>query len=143
MSVVIRNASKEDIALIDYLINQAFHWEGVGDRGETILKAIHDQNGYLLVAESQGKIVGVIHQVFLYDLLNGGINSYIGTLVVEEHYRNQGIGSQLMQKATNIARQKGVIEVRLDTPKDNVVAIKFFKKHGFQREDTINFFRSP
>lgn len=143
MKVLIRKASDEDVATVDCVINQAFHWGGVGDRGETILKAVSDKNGQLLVAEVQGKVVGVIHQVFFCDLLNGGMNSYIGMLVVEERHRNQGIGSRLVEGAIEAAKQKGVVEVRLDVLKDKEDAIRFYRKHGFQSEETINFFRGP
>lgn len=68
----------------------------------------------------------------------GGINSkfycwkilFIDILWVEDAYRSQGIGSQLMQKVQESAKQKGCGLIHLDT--FDFQAKDFYLKHGFE-----------
>lgn len=52
-------------------------------------------------------------------------------LVKEEHWR-KGIGTQLMQHALRLAKERGARMLVLETQSCNVVAIKFYLARGFQ-----------
>lgn len=68
----------------------------------------------------------------------GGINSmlycwgvlYIDILWVDDNYRSIGIGSQLMQKVQETAKEKGCSLIHLDT--FDFQAKDFYLKHGFE-----------
>jgi len=107
------------------------------ERGETLRKIMKEPTSELLVAESNQEIVGLLHQVFLLDPVHAGINLYITSLFVKQHYRKKGIGSQLLKKAIENAKKKGVIEVHVDTEEKNAKAIKFYQKHGFKKAGVI------
>lgn len=71
------------------------------------------------------------------DLIIGGINStlywkqclFVSILWVEESYRNKNIGSELLKKAEETARQSGCSLAHLDT--FDFQAKDFYLKHGY------------
>lgn len=73
------------------------------------------------------------------DTIIAGINSCfyfeeilcIGTIFVEEAYRNQGLGSILLNKVENVARTKGAKLAHLHTFDFNE-AKDFYLKHGYE-----------
>ena len=56
---------------------------------------------------------------------------YISVIVVDEKYRNQGIGTLLLNHAVEIAKEKGCKKIVLDVDKDNETAQSLYKKFGF------------
>lgn len=53
-------------------------------------------------------------------------------LLVTEGYRSKGIGSQLIGRAKEIAKEMGARMLILETQSCNVSAISFYLKHGFE-----------
>ena len=86
----------------------------------------------ILVAESRNKIIGIIN-VF------PGVNSKdnhtadLGIHVVAE-YRNQGIGTRLMQNALDWSLARGYKKITLSAFATNARAIHLYKKFGFVHE---------
>lgn len=62
---------------------------------------------------------------------------YISVLVVDEKYRNQGVGTSLLNKAILIAKERKCRNVILDVDNDNEIAKSLYKKFGFitRKED--------
>ena len=110
----------DDMDAIKYIREQVFikeqhvpvelEWDGLDD------KAIQ-----LLVTDNQQPIA-------TSRMLSDG---HIGRMAVIQAYRNQGIGSQMLLKLIEIARQNGLDKVFLSA---QVEAIDFYQKYGF----TIN-----
>ena len=82
------------------------------------------------MAELGGKVVGVLHQIFYLDIILAGYNSHINLLLVDEEHRGKGIGSQLLNEAIRSAKERGVIEMHVDTIFKE--AAEFYQKHGFK-----------
>jgi ribosomal protein S18 acetylase RimI-like enzyme len=53
-------------------------------------------------------------------------------LLIIEEYRDKGYGKLLVQKAEEVAKEKGCYCVILETQTDNYNAIEFYKKCGFK-----------
>jgi ribosomal protein S18 acetylase RimI-like enzyme len=65
----------------------------------------------------------------------------INDLYVEQDYRKQGIGEQLIQKAFLYAKNEGVNIVELSTAVDNYTAQKLYESIGFIKKiPSIEFF---
>ena len=57
--------------------------------------------------------------------------AWVGSLIVLEHYRGRGVGSELMKHAIHYLKTRGVETIRLDAaPK----AIPLYKRLGFKEE---------
>ncbi|WLG94004.1 GNAT family N-acetyltransferase [Pseudomonas sp. FP198] len=76
-----------------------------------------------LVRDEHGEIVGGLYGRIFFRWL------YIELLVVPEQARGQGTGSQLMQMAEQLAREKDCVGIWLDT--FDFQAPDFYRRHGF------------
>jgi predicted GNAT family N-acyltransferase len=63
--------------------------------------------------------------------LNGDGSGQIGRMAVLPHFRNQGLGQQIMEKLLEIAQSKELSSLVLHA---QVVAVPFYEKLGFQAD---------
>jgi len=87
-----------------------------------------------LVAEHEGRLVGFLigttdREIPIYRIEQYG---FIHDLWVEERYRNEGIGRQMVTLAIERFRDIGVTQVRLETAGPNEIARKLFETCGFR-----------
>lgn len=74
----------------------------------------------------KSNIIGVVNY---YDLYERFELSYIEVL---EEYRNNRIGSKLLEKLIEIGLEKGIDNITLEVNVNNEYAIKLYKKYGFE-----------
>ncbi|MCM1285248.1 MAG: GNAT family N-acetyltransferase [Acetobacter sp.] len=63
---------------------------------------------------------------------------YLSRMIVKKEYRNQGIGSKLIDFLSNTAKEMGYSEIAIGVDKNNTVALNLYQKKGFTtivRED--------
>lgn len=70
----------------------------------------------------------------LYPLENNTI--YLSYLVVKGGYRNQGIGTEMIQYACRISKNKGYSHIMLNVDNDNPNAERLYEKLGFVAVET-------
>ena len=70
----------------------------------------------------------------LYPLENNTI--YLSYLVVKGGYRNQGIGTKMIQYACQISKNKGYSHIMLNVDNDNPNAERLYEKLGFVAVET-------
>lgn len=86
---------------------------------------------HMITARDGEKIVGVAQFRII-----GGVG-YLSTLLVHEEVRGKGIvGTQLLNKFEEIAKEKNCHKFGLKTYKDSRSA-KFFARHGYQVEGVL------
>ena len=96
--------------------------------------AAHD--GAILVAESEGGIVGFICVICklpvdnIYELDHE--YAYISDLVVRESWRGQSIGAQLMRHGEDFAASHGATRLRIGVLAANEGAHALYRKLGFR-----------
>ncbi len=83
----------------------------------------------LLVRDDNDVILGGLYGRFFYQWL------FIELLSVPDEARGQGMGSQLMKMAEDLAREKGCVGIWLDT--FDFQAPEFYKKLGFSEVGQI------
>ena len=140
MSITIRKARNDDIQVLEDLFSEFSDWNL--SRQESLLEAINDPNGELLVAEFDNQVVSFLHQIFFVDPLHAGVNSDITSLFVREEYRRKGIASSLVCKAVENAKRRKVSEIHVTTRENNQIAIRFYQELGFTREGVL-FEKNP
>lgn len=98
---------------------------------EKYLKKISRSADVFCVKTNEEKICA-----FLAMYNNDSVNhiSYITLIGVDEKYREHHIGSMLLSKGIEFAKTKGMKQIRLEVKNSNEVAIKFYKKYGFEFE---------
>jgi len=91
-----------------------------------------------LVAEVDGTPAG-----FLLGVVRNGETGFLKVIAVEQNYRNQGVGSNLLAEMERRFARLGVREIRLGESAPNYLwpgldvgytgAMVFFERHGFKR----------
>lgn len=74
------------------------------------------------------EVVGYI-AFYSNDLINK--TSYISQIVVDNNYRNNGLGNILLKKCINISKASNMKYIELMVYKNNESAIRFYKKNNF------------
>jgi ribosomal protein S18 acetylase RimI-like enzyme len=91
-----------------------------------------DPNNELVVADGDGKLVGVLQLTFIpYLSHRGAWRALIEGVRVDSSTRSAGIGRQLLEWAIQRARERGCRLVQLTSDKSRADAIRFYERLGF------------
>jgi len=130
MPATVRRMRSEEAEAVEALFQE---YMGIDtSRREAILENLGREDSEILVAEAQGNVIGVGHQVFYIDPLHAGKCSNILFLYVAKPFRRQGIGKSLLKRMLDSATDRGVLEVHVSTRADNEAAIRLYKESGFE-----------
>ncbi len=101
---------------------------------KTIRRDITDSPDSLLMVEARGieKPIGFLSLVIRYDKFKDIKYCDVRYVHLIPEYRNQGIGTLMMEKADKFTREKGAKELRLGTHADNLPSIKLYEKVGYK-----------
>lgn len=98
-------------------------------------RMLNDKNAICLIAEEEGCPIGYIaaaprefgHRLKKYiEVENMGVSP---------SHRSKGVGTELMNKCLEIARQRGFQSVYVTSYNDNNKAVAFYERNGFKRID--------
>ena len=138
-SVSIRPARREDVAAIVAMLADD-HLGRARERVEDPLPLLYyqaferverDQNLTLVVAESEGRVVGCLQLAVLAGISSqGGLRGLLEDVRVASDCRSRGIGEQLVQWAIAEAKARGCNLVELLTHSSRVDAQRFYKRLG-------------
>lgn len=139
---VIRTIRPEELSLLnEFLYEAIFIPEGVAAPPRSIIEQedlqvyIRDfgrqPDDHCLVAEVDGRIVGAVWVRVMNDY--GHIDDKTPSLAISlyKDYRNQGIGTELLQRMLDLLREKGYRQVSLSVQKGNY-ALWMYRKAGFE-----------
>ncbi|NLD69053.1 MAG: GNAT family N-acetyltransferase [Limnobacter sp.] len=91
-----------------------------------------DPNNELLVAVSDGAVVGVLQLTFIPGMTyQGGWRALIEAVRVAAPMRSQGVGRSLFERAIRRARERGCVLVQLTTDRSRPDALRFYERLGF------------
>lgn len=137
MELVVRDATPDDLnAMVDLLgllFSQEADFQPDPDRQRQALSKIlaARELGSVLVAQAQGKVVGMVSLLYTISTAEGGAAAWLEDMVVHPDFRGHGIGSLLLDAAAKTCRTKGVRRVTLLTDRSNAPAQRFYQRHGF------------
>ncbi|OPY99294.1 GNAT family acetyltransferase [Bradyrhizobium sacchari] len=139
-SISIRDARREDVPAIVAMLADDHLGRG-RERVEEPLPAAYysaferierDPNLTLVVAESEGRVVGCLQLAVLSGISSqGGIRGLLEDVRVASDCRSRGIGERLVQWAVTEAKARGCNLVELLTHQTRVDAQRFYKRLGF------------
>lgn len=128
--VLIREIAVEDFKHI-YLLNKELGYEYKLEKVATRIKHIlENTKDIILVAEYNNEVIGYIHGTPYESLRFDSIVNLLG-FVVEERYRNKGIGNILIESLEYRVKKMGFSGIRLLSGCNRINAHKFYENHGY------------
>jgi len=83
---------------------------------------------YAIVAELNGKLVGLAHYIFHRTTTRIDLNCYLQDLFTDENTRGQGVANQLIMEVYKRAQAAGSYRVYWQTQANNLIARKLYDK---------------
>jgi len=138
---LVRRARPEDLPAIVRLFVIPDVGNVKNERPETPLPAAYadalaaidaDPNNMFMVAELEGRIVGVFQLTIIQQLTNQGARvAQIESVVVDTDVRGRGVGEAMMRWAIDEARRRRCFRVQLTSNKVRKRAHAFYARLGF------------
>jgi GNAT superfamily N-acetyltransferase len=136
-SVVVRDWRESDIPVALKLMRELAvfeeYLESFAATEDILLEQgfkLQPPNFYVLVAEQNSSIQGVLVYYFLPYTASAKPMLFIKELFISEGARGQGVGKALMQKASKIAVEKGCVGMKWTVASWNEPAKKFYADLG-------------
>lgn len=95
-----------------------------------------DDNMHLLVAEEDGKVVSSV-QMAIIESLTHNVSPFavIENVVTHIDYRNKGYASALLERGSEIAKDRGCYKVFLETGSNKESTLNFYRNNGFSIDE--------
>ncbi len=114
-----------------FSIEEDFSFDGARQqRGLELMLA--NERGCVLVAEAQGRVVGMCTGQLLVSTAEGGLSLLVEDVVVDRQWRGQGVGRLLMAAISDWAKTKDVSRLQLLADRNNEAALDFYRSQGWQ-----------
>jgi GNAT superfamily N-acetyltransferase len=144
----VRTATKQDIPECARLLGVLFSQEQeftpeteAQERGLDMI--VSDPSvGTVFVYERDGIVIGMVSLLSTVSTALGRRVALLEDMVVRPEYRNQGIGSMLIEHAGDWAWRQGFGRITLLTDGDNEPAHRFYAAKGYSRSDMTIFRKS-
>lgn len=140
MTITLRRATAVDAKPIASLLTELGYPSTAAGVEERLRRSLHGDTSYLLVAQSQTGVIGLISGELVPYFPNGSTVCRITALVVSARHRSRGLGEKLVASAIDFARQHRCSGIELTSAERRVDAHRFYQKLGFVRTGP-RFFR--
>lgn len=143
-----RVAKTEDIPVLCELLWELFSQEveftpNKKSQEKALKRIIEDENiGDIFVALKAKKIVAMVNVLYTISTALGEKVAILEDMVVSQNYKNQKIGSSLIEFTLDYLEKNAFKRVTLLTDSDNFTAHHFYKKHGFIESRMVVFRKS-
>jgi GNAT superfamily N-acetyltransferase len=97
----------------------------------------------IMVAEYEGKIIGMCTAQLLISTAEGGKAALIEDMVIHQDYRRQGIGRSLLEKIGDWAYEHGAKRLELLADIGNTPALEYYKKLHWKQTQLICWHKKP
>lgn len=133
---LIRLAREADIGAMVALLAELFAVESdfhfdAGKQRQGLVLLLQHELAEALVAESDGRVVGMCTMQRLLSTAEGGWAGHIEDVVVASGFRGQGIGSQLLAAMERRAAVWGITRLQLLADRNNTAALDFYASRGW------------
>jgi ribosomal protein S18 acetylase RimI-like enzyme len=140
--VSIRPATLDDIDSLLPLLKELFSIEEDFVFNETkqrkgLVKLLSSEKGRVMVATINNEVVGMCSIQTLISTAEGGIVGLIEDMVIKKKYSGRGIGKTLLASIEKWGKLQGMTRLQLLADKNNVPALKFYEKCGWQKTQLI------
>jgi GNAT superfamily N-acetyltransferase len=91
----------------------------------------------LLVAESDGEVIGMCSAQALVSTAEGAMSAMLEDMIVKEGFRGKGVGKKLMDEILAWAKDHKITRLQLLADKNNSKAIWFYRKNLWENTRLI------
>ena len=138
----IRPARPEDLDSLTKLLKALFSIEADFTFNEPLQRRglqlmLENDRGCVLVAELNGKVIGMCSGQLTISTAEGGVALLVEDVIVHWGWQGQGIGTNLMEGIGAWARQQGASRLQLLADRNNIPALEFYKRLGWQTTELI------
>jgi ribosomal protein S18 acetylase RimI-like enzyme len=129
------------VKLLSILFRQEKEFEDDPEAERKGLQAIitDPQVGRIIVAKENQKIVGMVNLLFTHSTALGTRVAILEDMIVSITSRAKGVGSKLMSKAIQLAKDQGCKRITLLVDHDNQQAQYFYEHFGFKASSMVPF----
>jgi GNAT superfamily N-acetyltransferase len=110
----------------DFVVNGEKHAQGIS------LVINNTEQSIMFVAEHEGRIIGMVSGQIVISTAIGAPSLLLEDMCVTAVFRRTGVGTALLKRLADWAREKGARRFQLVTDNQNHPAIMFYRKHGFK-----------
>ena len=135
---MIRKAKPTDLGNLLDLLEKQFLEHRIPFEAEDQIAALgqllaRDELGFVLLLEEEGQTIGFGVISFAWTLEHGGKSAWLDELYVQPGYRNEGLGSKIIDRALKDAQISGCRALDLEVDVGNNRAEKLYKRYGFKQ----------
>ncbi len=134
----ITNAVEADIPAMVALLNTLFSIEqdfqpnDVRQAQGLRMILANPQQAVIKVAHNQaGAVIGMVSAQLVISTAQGALSAWVEDMVIDEAYRQQGIGRQLLASVLDWAKQQGATRAQLLVDIDNLPAVGYYHHLGW------------
>ncbi len=144
----IRPGRAEDVEELAGLLGQLFAIEADfavnREKQRAGLRLLLDRpDAFVAVADAGGAAVGMCSVQTLVSTAEGGPVGLVEDLVVHRDWRGRGLGARLLQAAEEWAEARGLLRLQLLADRENVPALRFYGKRGWDGTRLVCLRRPP
>lgn len=136
--MIIRQATEDDLTDLIYLMKELGYPTTLEKLKLRYRPLFASENDYILVAESDGKVIGMAgcHTTLFYEY--DGLYLRLAAFVIDSAYRSQGIGRTLLESVENLARDLGANAVILNSgnKEERKGAHLYYTSMGYRAKST-------
>ncbi len=138
--VTVRLATKKDVPQLVSLVRSLVESCGeqpppFEDMARVIARQVEDEDHEYVVAENEGHVFGCVLVCYYLSTWAAAPYAMLQDFIVEEGWRNQGVGSTMLAYARNRARLRKCVRMDLIIQAGREDAKRFFKRWGFTPTD--------
>ncbi|HOM01490.1 MAG TPA: ribosomal protein S18-alanine N-acetyltransferase [Acetivibrio sp.] len=93
-----------------------------------IEEVLNNRMAIYITAKINGKVIGYAGMWKIFD------EGHITNIAVHPEFRQNGIGSMLVEKLVGIAKERGIERMTLEVRKSNTAAQALYFKYGFKEQ---------
>jgi len=133
----LRRAEKKDVEALSGLIASLFSIEkdfavDLDKQRKALQLLLADERSAVFCVEAAGRVIAMASVQSTISTAEGGYSALVEDVVVDQAFRSQGIGAQLINAIADWARTRGIRRVQLLADMDNSSALAFYGHLGFK-----------
>jgi ribosomal protein S18 acetylase RimI-like enzyme len=137
---IVKQAKEKDIPIVLNFVKSYYDFESIEFKPNRITKSLKelinsDNIGRVWLIYLNQKPIGYIVLCFSFSLESHGQDGIIDEFFIEEQYRNQGLGENVLKLVIQKSKKLGLKALYLEVNNINIAAQNLYKKTGFLSRD--------